>query len=124
MKQRQKPQERPTEDGSTNRPNLAALYAATVMDYFCNAETSEQMRGGAELMGGTLHELGRLTAGTLPALMRVTAHYAATAHDADKTATLATLTAPNGAAAALARLTADAALLNVWGDILETLADG
>lgn len=123
MKTRQKPRKQATE-GNAHRPNLAALYAATVLDYFCNAEASEQMREGTELMGGTLHELGRLAAGTLPALMRVTAHYAATAHDADKAATLATLTAPNGAAAILARLTSEADRLNVWGDILETLADG
>lgn len=38
--------------------------------------------------------------------------------------TLAALTAPNGAAAVLARLTSEADRLNVWGDVLETLADG
>lgn len=106
-----------------DRLNLAALYAA-VIDYFCFGEAPEQMREGAELTATTLHELARLAAGTLPALMRITAHYAATAHDADKAATLATLTAPNGAAAVLARITSEADRLNVWGDVLETLADG
>lgn len=42
----------------------------------------------------------------------------------DSRRNLATLTAPNGAAAVLARLTSEAARVNVWGDILETLADG
>lgn len=108
----------------SDRPNLAALYAATALDYFCSATAPEQMRESAELTATTLHELARLAAGTLPALMRVTAHYAATTHDADKAATLAALTAPNGAAAVLARLTSEADRLNVWGDVLETLADG
>lgn len=123
MKQQQNQPQTP-QDGNDSRRNLAALYAATVLDYFCNTEAPEQMREGAELMGETLHELGRLAAGTIPALMRVTAHYAATTHDADKAATLAALTAPNGAAAVLARLTSEADRLNVLGDVLETLADG
>lgn len=114
-----KPQYRPQE---TNSVNLANLYADTVTDYFCGAEATEQMREGAELMGEILHELGRMATWTLPALMRVTAHYAATSVDHDKTSILATLTAPNGAAAMLARLTSDADRLNVWGDILETIA--
>lgn len=122
MKEQQNPQQQERQNDS--RPNLAALYAATVLDYFCNAEASEQMRESAEITANTLHELGRLEAGTLPALMRVTAHYAATTHDADKAATLAALTAPNGAAAILARITSEADRLNVWGDVLETLADG
>lgn len=123
MKQQQNQPQTP-QDGNDSRRNLAALYAATVLDYFCTPEAPEQMREGAEMMGETLHELGRLAAGTIPALMRVTAHYAATAADADKSAILATLTAPNGAAAILARLTSEADRLNVWGDVLETLADG
>lgn len=123
MKQQQNQPQTP-QDGNDSRRNLAALYAATVLDYFCSAKAPEQMREGAELMGETLHELGRLAAGTILAFMRVTAHYAATAADADKSAVLATLTAPNGAAATLARLTSEADRLNVWGDVLETLADG
>lgn len=123
MKTRQKPRKQATE-GNAHRPNLAALYSATALDYFCAASAPEQMRESAEITANTLHELGRLAAATLPALMRVTAHYAATAHDADKAATLTTLTAPNGAAAILARITSEADRLNVWGDVLETLADG
>lgn len=114
-----------TPQPNPNLPNLAALYAATVLDYFCTAtQAPSNFSTAADAMGEVLHELGRLAAGTLPALMRVTAHYAATAPDADKAATLATLTAPNGAAAVLARLTSEADRLNVWGDILETLAEG
>lgn len=114
-----KPQDKPQE---ANGLNLADLYADTVADYFCGAEAKEQMREGAELMGEILHELGRMATGTLPALMRAATHYAATSVDHDKTSILATLTAPNGAVAMLARLTSDADRLNVWGDILETIA--
>ena len=106
------------------RQTLADLYAATVSDYYCTSDAMTQIRDGATIMGAALHELGRLAVGTIPALMRVTAHYAATTNDADKAAILATLTAPNGAAAILARLAADADRLNVWGDVLDTLADG
>lgn len=122
MKTQQNARKRATE-GKIDRPMLAELYAATVLDYFCGADAQEQMREGATLTSATLHELGRLATGTLAALMRVTAHYAATATDADKSAILATLTAPNGAGVMLARLTSDADRLNVWGDILETLAE-
>lgn len=115
-----KPQDRPQE---ANSVNLANLYADTVTDYFCGAEDTVQMREGAELMGEILHELGRLAAGTLAALIRVTAHYAVNATDADKSAILATLTAPNGAAAILGRLTSDADRLNIWGDVLETIGE-
>lgn len=110
--------------GNDIRRNLAAIYAATVLDYFCTPEAPEQMREGAEIMGATLHELGRLAPGTFPALMRVTVHYAATAADADKSAILAKLTDTNGAAAILVRLTSEADRLNIWGDVLETLAGG
>lgn len=87
MKQQQNQTQTP-QGGNDCRRNLAALYAATVLDYFCNTNAPEQMREGAELMGETLHKLGMLTAGTIPALMRVTAHYAATGADADKSAIL------------------------------------
>lgn len=123
MKQQQNQPQTP-QGGNDSRRNLAALYAATVSDYYCTSDAMTQIRDGATIMGAALHELGRLAVGTIPALMRVTAHYAATTNDADKAAILATLTAPNGAAAILARLAADADRLNVWGDVLETLADG
>lgn len=123
MKQQQNQPQTP-QGGNDSRRNLATLYAATVLDYFCNTEAPEQMREGAEIMGDVLHELARLAVGTIPALMRVTAHYAATAADADKSAILAKLTAPHGAAAILSRLTSEADRLNIWGDVLETLADG
>lgn len=122
MSRQQNPQQ--TERQSDSRPNLAALYSATALDYFCAASAPEQMRESAEITANTLHKLGRLAASTLPALMRITAHYAATSTDPEKAAALATLTADNGAAAVLARIAAEADRLNVWGDVLETLADG
>lgn len=115
--------QQPNEAHEQNRPNLAAFYAATVLDYFCGATPPEQMREAAEMMGDVLHEFGRIAAGTLPALMRITAHYAATSHDFDKAEAIATLTAANGAMAILTRITAEADRLNVWGDVFETIAE-
>ena len=105
------------------RKDLAALYSATVLDYFCGSNEQELIRESAEITADTLHKLGILTAGTIPALIRVIVHYATTATDFDKAETLGALTTSNGAAAILARITAESDRLNVWGDILESIGN-
>lgn len=116
-------QEQTTERSTDKWCRLADLYRGILTEYFCSASSSELLRCNAEYMGATLGGLGLLHFDTLPSLMRVIAHYAATATESEKADTIATLTARNGAVAILNHIATNSDRFSIWGDVLGALAD-